>query len=139
MNIPSVLKENEYLLKIRPKSEGSRDLYDTGFLTKYTQKGLIPKAFDEWGINHYYYPRPDQPKEEPLPITLHVEEFKSGWEIIQWRFGMSQNWATMKHPNGFTVEIYLNNLLEIAKTCTIENGVLIGEFKWEDHKLIKKN
>ena len=136
MNIPTVLKENEYLLKIRPKNDCSYG-HDTGFLTKYTQKGLIPKAFDMWGVNHYYN-QPNTPTEEPLPITLHVEEFKSGWEIVQWRFGMSQNWATMLHPDGFTVEIYLNNLLEICKTNIIDYGILVGDFKWEDHNLIKK-
>lgn len=136
MNIPTELKENEYLLKIRPKCLTANG-YDTGFLTKYTQKGLIPRAFDMWGVNQYYN-QPNQPADEPLPITLHIEDFKSGWEIVAWRFGMSQNWATMKHPNGFTLEIYLDNLLGIAKTNTIENGVLIGEFKWEGNRLIKK-
>ena len=137
MTIPTKLKDNEFLLKIRPKDD-CRYKHDTGFMTKYTQKGLIPKSFDEWGVDHYYNWRDEnRPKIVPLPITLHVETYKSGWEILEWRFGMSQNWATMLHPDGFTVEIYLDNLLELTKTNTIKNGVLIGEFKWDSHKLIK--
>lgn len=129
MTLPTTLKDNEYLLKIRPKGSRCTKL-DTGFLTKYTQKGLIPKAFDEWNLGRY--------TPETLPITIHIEDYKSGWFIYEWRFGMSQNWATMIHPNGFTVEIYLDNLLEITKTNVIQFGELIGEFKWESHKLIKK-
>jgi hypothetical protein len=133
MGLPTTLKENEYLLKIRPK--GSRcSTHDTGFMTKYTQKGQMPKSFEDWGSDNRHYYNSQEP---PLPITIHIEDFKSGWEIISWRFGMSQNWATMMHPNGFTVEIYLDNLLELTKTNTIKNGILIGEFKWDKNTLIK--
>ena len=38
------LGEEEYLLKIR---DGV-----TGFMTKLTQKGQLPKAFDDWGDKH---------------------------------------------------------------------------------------
>ena len=129
MELPEKLQENEYLLKIRPKND-SRDSHDTGFLAKYNKDGSIPKNFKEWG-NRYHV-------KNDYPITLHVETYKKGWKVIQWRFGMSQNWATMLHPDGFTVEIYLQNLLEIMKKNTIKKGELVGEFKWEDHKLIKK-
>lgn len=133
-NLPSVLKENEYLLKIRQKDRKSPN-HKTGFLTKYNKNGSIPVAFDEWGIYKYS----SNPNDKiPLPIQLHIETHKSGWEIINWRFGMSQNWATMLHPDGFTVEIYLQDLLELLKTNVLDNGVLVGEFKWENHKLIKK-
>jgi hypothetical protein len=62
----------------------------------------------------------------------------SGWKIVKWRFGQSQNWATMKHPEGFTVEIYLQQLLELIQTHTVDAGVLIGKFYWKDNKLIKE-
>lgn len=130
MELPEKLQENEYLLKIRPKND-SHDSHDTGFLAKYNKDGSIPKNFKDWG-NTYHN------KEYDYPITLHVETFKKGWKIVRWRFGMSQNWATMLHPDGFTVEIYLDNLLEIMKKNTIKKGELVGEFKWENHKLIKK-
>lgn len=137
MDLPEKLQENEYLLKIRPKTKGSKE-HDTGFLSKFNKDGSIPKAFDDWGVQHRYYLDLNHPKEEPLPITVHVETFKKGWKIVAWRFGMSQNWATMLHPDGFTVEIKLQNLLELLKKNTLKKGELVGEFKWEDHKLIKK-
>jgi hypothetical protein len=126
--LPIVLNEDEYLLKIRPKEYNCNGI-PTGFITKYNKDGSMPKSFIEWG---QMYGKPIE-----LPTTLHIESFKSGWEIVSWRFGMSQNWATMKHPDGFTLEIYLDNLLDIVKSSTIENGVLIGEYKWENRKLIK--
>lgn len=132
MELPVKLKENEYLLKIRPKDDYQHK-FDTGFLAKYNKNGSMQISFANWGVYKY-----SAIKEEPLPITLHIEDFKSGWEIVSWRFGMSQNWATMKHPNGFTVEIYLSDLLEICKENVISYGVLEGEFKWKAHKLIKK-
>lgn len=51
---------------------------------------------------------------------------------------MSQNWASLIHPNGYTIEIYLSQFLEIVQGFTIKKGVIIGEFKWEDNKLISK-
>jgi len=44
---------------------------------------------------------------------------------------MSQNWATLVHPNGFTVEIYLDQVLEIVKGGVIESGEIVGKWKWE--------
>ena len=125
----TALVSNQYLLKLRRNRKGE---VLTGFLTKLTQKGAIPKAFIEWG-NHW------QPKDAPeMPIYLFAEDFRAGWKILDWRFGQSQNWATMVHPCGFTVEIYLQQLLELMKTITVVNGVLQGEFMWKDHTLIKK-
>ena len=131
MNVPETLKDNEYLLKIRPK-DGCWNKHDTGFLAKYNKNGSMPKSFLDWGRTY-------GKAISPLPeITLHYETFRPGWIIVSWRFGESQNWATMLHPDGFTVEIYLQNLLELINTNTIKKGVLQGNFKWEDKKLIKK-
>jgi len=124
------LAEDEFLLKIRPNIQRGEILTPTGFLTKLTQKGAIPKAFESWGTTYM--------DKTPLPTYVFREDFHSGWKIVSWRFGQSQNWATMKHPNGFTVEIYLQQLLEIIQQNTVDAGVLIGEFKWADHKLIKR-
>lgn len=44
----------------------------------------------------------------------------------------------MRHPQGFTVEIYLQQLLEIIQEHTVDAGVLIGEFRWADNRLHKK-
>lgn len=115
------LAENEYLLKIR-KSIGT---YNTGFFSKLTQKGELPKLFNEWGGN-----------DTKLPIYIYQETAASGWKILHWRFGQSQNWATMKHPYGFTVEIYLQQLLELIREHQIVEGTLIGKFYWKDNKLI---
>jgi len=121
------LKNEEYLLKIREKD-------NTGFMAKFNQKGEIPLSFAKWSINKY--PHGD---EDPLPIYIFKEEFRSGWSIESWRFGKSQNWATMMHPEGFTVEIYLSQLLELMEDITVIKKELIGEFKWERKKLIYRS
>lgn len=122
------LEEDEYLLKIRNNRDGTK----TGFLTKLTQKGELPKAFENWE-NQYWYGRGEK---EVCPIYIHKESFYKGWKLLKWRFGQSQNWATIIHPAGFTLEIYLNQFLEIALNNTIEDGEIQGEFKWENNKLI---
>lgn len=120
------LEEDEYLLKIREKDK-------VGFLTKLTQKGEIPKAFADWGFHSYY-----GQSTETFPTYVFKEEFRSGWKLNKWRFGMSQNWASVIHPKGFSVEIYLSDFLEIVKTSTIMNGEIQGKFKWRENRLIKE-
>lgn len=122
------LGENQYLLKIRPADKYTSE---TGFLVKFNKDGSIPKAFKEWGVSRY------QPT-EALPTYIFEETFRKGWRLEKWRFGMSQNWATVIHPEGFTVEIYLQDFLNIAKNNIIKKGEIIGEFKWEANKLVKK-
>ena len=133
------LAENEYLLKLRQDEDyhsetrsWSLSKYKTGFLTKLTKKGEIPVKFHDWGGRRYGESGRD------LPIYVFEEVPMSGWSILRWRFGQSQNWATMKHPEGFTVEIYLDNLLEIIKNHSVDEGNIVGKFKWEDNKLIKE-
>lgn len=127
-----VLENEEYLLKIR-KSDGSgRGIlgnFDTGFFSKFTQKGQFPKAFDEWGTSYY--------QKEKLSTYVFRETFRSGWKLLSWRFGQSQNWARVIHPEGFTLEIYLQQFLEIMQNNTVINGEIQGEFKWQDNKLVK--
>lgn len=123
------LLDNEYLRKIRTESDGHRN----GFLTKLTQKGAVPVGFTDWcGYDNKLH------TSVVLPIFIVEETFKSGWYLLNWRFGMSQNWAKLVHPDGYAIEIYLQQFLEIVKNNTIKNGEIIGEFKWEDKKLIKK-
>jgi hypothetical protein len=124
------LKDNEFLLKIRER-DGQK--IPTGFLTKFNKNGTMPVSFEEWGT--YQYCRSLEP---PLPIYIFEETYRSGWKIESWRFGQSQNWATMIHPEGFTVEIYLQQLLEIIKDSVVVNGELAAEYRWEDKKLIKR-
>lgn len=119
-----ILEANEYLLKIRPGSP------DTGFLSKYNKNGSMPVSFKDWGKTY--------PDYITLPVFVIEEKFRSGWKLHGWRFGQSQNWASLVHPEGFTVEIYLVQFLEIISTNTIINGVIQGDFKWEDNKLIKR-
>jgi len=133
MDLPVKLKENEYLLKIRPEEKGSKTP-PSGFLAKYTQKGEVPKSFDEWGVNYYW----NGPVPDPLPINLHIEDFKPGWKLFGYRFGKSQNWVEMIHPDGFILEIYMTNFLDIVEENVVDHGVIEGEFKWERNKLIKK-
>jgi len=128
------LKEDEYLLKIR-KADIS-----TGFMTKFNKNGTIPKAFNEWGMGGQYEKTLDGYEYIPyddLPIYVIKEEFRSGWKLDDWRFGKSMNWASLIHPEGFTLEIYLQEFLNIVKENIINNGEIMGEFKWEYSKLIK--
>lgn len=124
------LADNELLLKIRP-TDTFREV-PTGFLTKLTQKGRIPSAFAEW-------PNKWNNKTEALPIYIVEEKFRSGWKLHNWCFGESQNWASLIHPDGYTVEVYLQGFLEIIKKHTLVNGELKHDlFKWENHNLIKQ-
>lgn len=129
-----ILEEDEYLLKIQDFSKAKQwvNCYKhappSGFMTKFNKDGSIPVAFDNWGKIEY----------ENVPIYIIKEEFRSGWKLSSWRFGMSRNWAVLIHPKGFTLEIHLQNFLDIVKENTIINGELQGEFKWAPTKLIKK-
>jgi hypothetical protein len=80
------LKENEYLLKIRPASRWHS--LPTGFLSKLTKKGEIPKAFTEWSTERHWHGGKLIIKaiEEIYVVT---EDFKAGWKLIEWRFGQS--------------------------------------------------
>jgi hypothetical protein len=121
------LKENEYLLKTQPPRRGT---VPTGFITKFNKDGSMPVAFKDWGK---FYPAYETPE-----TYIHEEFYRSGWKLSSWRFGQSQNWATLIHPNGFTLEIYLQQFLEIVENNTIVNGEIMGNFKWENRKLIKE-
>lgn len=118
-----VLAENEFLLKVR------RDA--TGFLTKFNKDGSMPKAFENWNMGYW-----DDKTE--LPIYVVKETPRMGWKLHEWRIGKSQEWAVMWHPDGYKVEIYLSNFLEIVKNHTIINGEIEGSWQWEANKLIQK-
>jgi hypothetical protein len=126
------LKEGEYLLKIRPPQACWQNEISlpTGFMTKFNKDGSVPVNFKSWG--HRY-------GEDVLPILVFKETFREGWKLRSWRFGKSQQWASLVHPDGFTVEIYLSQFLDIVKEFTIIKGEIQGEFKWEDNRLISKN
>lgn len=128
------LKEDEYLLKIVRNvwNDGS----GKGFMTKFNKDGTVPVSFKNWPVRRYFG---NSPADWDHPVYIHKEEFAEGWRIMSWRFGQSQNWASLVHPKGFTVEIYLTQLLEIVKSHTVIKGEIQGEFMWQDHKLISKN
>tara|TARA_R110000851_G_scaffold47424_2_gene115176 strand:- start:19314 stop:19730 length:417 start_codon:yes stop_codon:yes gene_type:complete len=128
------LKENEYMLK--KYTQISRHSYDKdrvyptiGFLAKYNKDGSIPVSFGTW--NNDYKTR------EPLEVYVHTEKPKRGWKLEGYRFGKSQNWARMMHPDGFILEIYLTDLLDVIKADTVVNGELEDSYMWEKNKLIK--
>jgi hypothetical protein len=131
------LLEDQWLLKLRSDSEwdGTKwipDAFKTGFLSKLTKKGELPKSFTDWGGDRYGAAGKD------LPVYVFQESYRTGWKLISWRFGKSQNWARMKHPEGFVVEIYLNNFLDVVKETSMDQGMILGEYKWEDNKLVKR-
>lgn len=136
------LREDEWLLKIR---ETTNSLWNgkkwvthpekkkTGFLTKLTKKGELPKAFHEWGGVSYGERGYD------VPIYVFRETFREGWSLVTWRYGKSQNWAKVLHPEGFELEIYLDSFLNVIKETSIVNGKIVGKYKWEDNLLLKED
>jgi len=129
-----VLGADEYLLKIRPEEDRrtKAPLIETGFLAKLTQKKEVPKSFDDWGDIVKY-----REGKKKLPIYVYTETFRYGWKLKGWRYGQSQNWAQLIHPDGFILEIYLSAFLNITLDTTIINGELQGQFKWHANTLIK--
>lgn len=136
----NTLAENEWLLKRHNYGQG----VTKGFMSKFTLKGVLPKPFHEWGtVSDFQAPRPigwtykdGYPVKSTLPIFIIEEIPREGWSIYDYRIGKSQEWATMLHPLGFTIEIYLTNLLELIPKITITKGVLEGKFYWNTKKLI---
>lgn len=129
------LKENEYLLKIRDLTGGKHigeNYKPTGYITKYNKDGSVPVNFKNW--RQYRY---DYNDESNLDIYIHTEEYREGWKIYGYRTGKSQNWAVLLHPDGFTLEIYLEDFFDVIKNTTIINGQLMDMFKWGDKKLVK--
>lgn len=138
------LGEDEYLMKVREEEECTWKGNDrvwrkngekTAFLTKLTQKGEIPKSFNEW-FQHMY--RNAQEKHEEPPIQVVTETYRRGWSLHKWRFGQSQNWAVLKNPEGLFIEVYLTHFLDLVKMNTIIEGKIEGKFKWRDNTLIKE-
>lgn len=127
------LLEDQWLLKLR---EGS---HKTGFLSKLTQKGALPVKFEDWNSTQSYN-QETRKWDVAKDTTVYVwqETYRSGWALKRWRIGKSQEWAVMQHPEGFLLEIYLSNFLEVSKQDTVDFGVLRGEYKWEDNKLIRR-
>lgn len=122
-----VLQEDEWLLKIRKNVSGrGNDLLPTGFMTKLTQKGVVPVRFQDWPTY-----------EKNIPIYVIREEPREGWKFVGMRFGESQNWAVMLHPEGFTIEIYAENFKEVILKNDLLKGELQGIFSWKNNKLTK--
>lgn len=46
-------------------------------------------------------------------IQIHIETFRKGWKIKDFRYGKSQNWAKVSSPEGWVVEIYLDHFLDL--------------------------
>jgi hypothetical protein len=38
--------------------------------------------------------------EEIFKSMSFQETYRTGWKLISWRFGQSQNWARVRHPEG---------------------------------------
>jgi hypothetical protein len=122
------LLEDEYLLKVYTHKCSNGD-YDLGFMTKFNKNGSIPVAFDNW--------KPDY-RNVIKDAYIITEEFRSGWKVVDYRAGKSQDWVVVKHPLGFRIEIYMKNFFRLMEVCTITNGVIDGSFMWFENTLIKE-
>ncbi len=125
-----ILEEDEFLLKIWDKYPSFPQIPKVGFLSKFTQKGEIPKSFKNWGSSYY--------QTTELPTYVVKEIFKEGWKIYNYRSGKSQDWAELIHPDGYIIEIYLSNFFDVVKDNDIKNGEIIGKFKWNLNKLVRE-
>lgn len=125
------LTETEFLFKLRPAGYYRSETYPTGFLTKLTKKGELPKAFEDWGY--------DYNKKQPAEIHVFEEDYRSGWKILDLRYGTSQSWIVVLHPEGFTLEVSLPRFLELIKEGTpVLDSYFIEELRWSQHSLIKR-
>lgn len=102
------LEENEYLLKINGT---------TGFMTPLTKEGKLPKAFLDYGAINLETDR-------SANIFIIKEEFRTNWEILRIREGMSTAWVRLKHPYGFSVEINDEVFNSIILKLDISKGVI---------------
>jgi hypothetical protein len=121
------IEDDQFLLKIGTNYAGNK----VGFMTRLNKDGSIPKAFIEWRAGYGSHAA------SPLDTFVIDEYFRPGWEFVSTRMGASQTWAVMKHPEGFLVEIYFNDLQTILRNDCCLNGVLGGHYKWSKNKLIK--
>lgn len=132
-----ILAENEYLLR---RSGG------VGFLSKLNKDGSVNKNFLKWKAGSTWVPDKfhrhggsyKPPTQDNLNILIHVEDFASGWKFVGFRGGESQDWAILKHPEGFLLEVHIKTLVDMIGGITIKNGVLKGKYKWSYSKLIKE-
>lgn len=118
-----LLNEDNYLLKVKG---------DKGFLSKLTIKEALPKPFLDWGFRWGETPNTEN-------IYIITNEYLGGWIFEGFRIGKSQNWAKVRSPLGYILEIYLENFEEIIRGTTMLNGLIRGLFKWEGNKLLLKN
>ena len=130
------LKGDEHLLKLKEGREWigkGLDFEDVivGYLTRFNQNGTIPKNFIDWNRN---YSRDSSENK----VYIFEETYREGWRIRGYRTGMSQSWVKVLSPEGFIVEIYLSQFLELIRTTSLQSGLIIGEFKWEKNELIQK-
>jgi hypothetical protein len=95
------LKENEFLLKIRERD-------NAGFMSKLTQKNEVPVKFEKWDNCYNYSYR----KENDAPIYVIEDDYANGWNVVDWRAGQSQTWIIVRHPQGFTLEITMDNFIQ---------------------------
>lgn len=102
------LEENEFLLKVNGL---------TGFMTPLTKEGKLPKAFLE-------YPAINLENDRSANIFIIKEEFRTNWELIKIREGMSTTWFILKHPYGFAVEINAQVFNKIILKLDINKGVI---------------
>lgn len=117
-----ILAEDEYLLKIQKHPHHYNDV---GFLAKLNKDGSVPIRFEAWPRYSY--------SSSPTPVFVVKETFQEGWRIEGCRFGESQNWAIMLHPDGYTLEIHMIEFIKIIQTITVKDGNLIGKFKWSGY------
>lgn len=126
------LEDDQYLLVERPMNVYNRT--GTGLLAKLTLKGAIPKEITS---SASFYDHSISAMNS-VPIYVFDEFYRPGWKLVDKYSGASQDWAIMRHPEGFTISIYLHNFMKLVLENTLVNGELQGEFMWKDKKLIKK-
>ena len=114
------LKDDEYLLKIYDRSSSAAS-YILGFMTKLNKDGTVPKAFERWQPNY---------RDTVKDTFIMTETFKPGWKVHSYRTGKSQDWVKLVHPDGFIIEVYMEDFFEILADTSIIDSEIMGSFKW---------
>lgn len=111
------LEKDQWLLKVAVDNYEPNPLRrKVGFLTKPTKTGNLPVAFADW---RKYQVSPE--------YKIHKEEFNSGWKVIGYRRGASQDWCVLLHPKGFTLEVYMVDFIHKVSSGVI--SIYCGEIR----------
>ena len=145
LGIDYKLKEDEYFVHIEKYvAKDTGKIYGNiiAFFAKRSKNKTLPKSWLEWRKDtrdKYIYDTSIKKHIEGLIIYetfIWKEEFRKGFEIIDFRQGESAVWINIKTLENFVVEIKINKFIDFIKQIDIKKGIIQNECKLylEDNK-----